>query len=249
MGKEIIVHNLPKSPVSESIRLLRTNLEFLCENKKNQVFLFTSAAPGDGKSWVTANLAIAYAQSGKSVLIVDADLRKGRQHKIFSRYNGNGFSNYLSTLTDSIVDNAKMHADLLMNSMVKTEVENLYLIPSGAVPPNPTELLSSKYLDIFLKIVKANFDIIIFDMPPVSIVADSLVLCKKVDYTVLVASADETKKNMLINAQKAITQVDGKIAGVVFNKMPVSKRKEYVKYYSHYSDESFDDSKSKKRRK
>ena len=246
MGKEIIVHNLPKSPVSESIRLLRTNLEFLCENKQNQIFLFTSAAPGDGKSWVTANLAIAYAQSGKNVLITDADLRKGRQHKIFSRYNGNGFSNYLITLTDSIVDNGPMHADLLMRSMVKTEVNNLYLIPSGVVPPNPTELLSSKYIDIFLKIAKANFDIIIFDMPPVSIVADSLVLCKKVDYTILVASAD---KNMLINAQKSIAKVDGKIAGVVFNKMPTSRRKEYVKYYSHYSDENFDEGNYKKRRK
>mgnify|MGYP001041029482 CR=1 FL=1 len=238
MGREIIVHDSPKAPVSESIRLLRTNLEFMCGNKKNQILLFTSAAPGDGKSWVTANLAIAYAQSGKNVLLVDADLRKGRQHKIFSKFNRSGFSDYIKSMSDEIVADNDVHEEILMKSMLNTEVGNLFLITSGTVPPNPTELLNSKYIDSFLDLVKDNFDVIIFDMPPVSIVADSLVLCKKVDYVVLVAAAEETKKDVLINAQKSIKQVNGKIAGIVFNKMPIAKRKDYVKYYSHYADDS-----------
>lgn len=246
MGREIIVHDSPKAPISESVRLLRTNLEFMCGNKKNQILLFTSAAPGDGKSWVTANLAIAYAQSGKNVLLIDADLRKGRQHKIFSKFNRSGFSDYIISMTDEIASDKDVHEEILMKSMQNTEVGNLFLITAGTVPPNPIELLNSKYIDSFLDLVKDNFDVIIFDMPPVSIVADALVLCKKVDYVVLVAAAEETKKDVLINAQKSIKQVEGKIAGIVFNKMPMSKRKDYVKYYSHYSDNTLPEVSSKK---
>lgn len=235
MRKEIIVHESPKAPISEAVRLLRTNLTFLGGRKKNQTLLLTSAAPGDGKSWVTANLAIAYAQANKKVLLVDADLRKGRQHKIFEKYNTVGFSDYLQSACD-IEDDLELQAEILMKSINVTKVPNLFLITSGTVPPNPAELLDTQSFDNFLTIVKQNFDVIIFDMPPVSIVADSLVICKKVDFCVLVSAVNQTKKNMLVDAKNAIVNVGGKIAGVVVNKMPMSKRKDYVKYYSHYSD-------------
>lgn len=235
MRKETIVHESPKAPISEAVRLLRTNLTFLAGRKKNQTLLVTSAAPGDGKSWVTANLAIAYAQANKKVLLVDSDLRKGRQHKIFEKYNTVGFSDYLQSACD-IEDDLELQAEILMKSINATKVPNLFLITSGTVPPNPSELLDTQSFDNFLTIVKQNFDVIIFDMPPVSIVADSLVICKKVDYTVLVCAVNQTKKNMLLEAKNTIANVGGKLAGVVVNKMPVSKRKDYVKYYSHYSD-------------
>lgn len=235
MKKEIIVHESPKSPISESVRLLRTNLNFLSGRKKNQTILVTSAAPGDGKSWVTANLAIAYAQANKKVLLVDSDLRKGRQHKIFEKYNSIGFSDYLQSVAD-IEDDLELQAEILMKSINTTKVPNLFLITSGTVPPNPAELLGTQSFDNFLSIVKENFDVVLFDMPPVSIVADSLVICKKVDQVVLICAVGQTNKNMLLDAKKSIQKVGGKVAGVVVNKMPVSKRKEYVKYYSHYSD-------------
>lgn len=235
MRKEIIVHESPKAPISESVRLLRTNLTFLAGRKKNQTILITSAAPGDGKSWVTANLAIAYAQSNKKVLLVDADLRKGRQHKIFEKYNSIGFSDYLQSVED-IEDDLELQAEVLMKSINVTKVPNLFLITSGTVPPNPSELLLTSNFDNFLTIVKQNFDVIIFDVPPVSIVADSLVICKKVDHVVLVSAVGQTKKNMLLDAKNSIQKVGGKLAGVVVNKMPMSKRKDYVKYYAHYSD-------------
>ncbi|MDD3304280.1 MAG: CpsD/CapB family tyrosine-protein kinase [Clostridia bacterium] len=236
MSKELIVHESPKDPVSESIRLLRTNLTFMCGKKKNQVLLVTSVAPGDGKSWVSANLAVAYAQTGKKVLLVDSDLRKGRLHRIFSRFNTRGFSDFLqSTIGEE--ENLEYQADALMKSITTTEIKNLFLVPCGKVPPNPSELLGCEGMDNFLQIVKQNFDIIIFDTPPVSIVADSLIICKKVDYTILVTASESTKKDMLLEAQKNIQQVGGKIAGVVLNKMPIEKRKDYTKYYSHYAEE------------
>ena len=118
-------------------------------------------------------------------------------------------------------------------------------MPSGTVPPNPAELLETSKIDDLIEIAKTQFDVIIFDMPPVSIVADSLLLCKKVDYTVLVAAAEKTKKDMILNAKNSIEQVGGKIAGVVLNRMPMIKRKGYSKYYSHY--DSTYEKKSKKR--
>lgn len=235
MKKDLIVHQSPKHPVSESVRLLRTNLSFLCRNKKNKVILMTSTAPGEGKSWTAANLAIAFAQSNQKVLLVDADLRKGRQHKIFGRLNSVGFSEYLQNV-DLAEGDIEKEAEILMKSIEVTEVPNLFLIPSGPVPFNPSELLETSNIDDFLAIVKNSFDVVIFDAPPVSIVTDALLLCKKVDYVAIVAAVGETKKDMLANTKKSIENVGGKIAGVVLNKMPADKRKEYTKYYSKYSD-------------
>lgn len=241
MEKDLIVHESPKSPVSESFRMLRTNISYLCDKKPNKVMLITSTMPGEGKSWVASNLGIAFSQTGQKTIVIDADLRKGRLHHVFHRFNKLGLSDYLKEIDYGISENGndeslneEIQNEILMKSITTTGIPNLYLMTSGAVPPNPSELLSSDNADKLIHILKQNFDVIIFDMPPVSIVADSLVLCKKVDYVVMVTAVGETKKDMLQNSKKAIENVGGKIAGIVLNKMPGDKRKEYNKYYAKY---------------
>ena len=135
-NKELLVSSNPKSAFSESIKTIRTNLQFLLVNEDSKVILLTSPEPGDGKSFVSANLATAFTQENKKVLLIDGDLRKGRQHRLFKIENdkSKGYSNLILSSKD---DNT------IANFIVKTEIKNLDLLPSGAYPPNPSELLSS----------------------------------------------------------------------------------------------------------
>ncbi len=244
-NREIIVNNFPKSPISESFRLLRTNLLYLFNGEKGKVIDMTSSEPGDGKSWVTANLAIAFAQTGMKVLIIDADLRKGRQHEIFGRINRSGLSNFLRTIKGNFSDEQvrEQYKKEFMRSVLNVGIENLYLLPCGPVPFNPTELLGNDNLDILLQIAREYFDLVIFDTPPVSILADSLVICKKVDYVLLVATANKTKKDVLLNSKKAVEGVGGKIAGVILNQVPPEKNKTLYSSYEKY--ESKEDNEEK----
>ena len=242
-NREIIVHDQPKSPVSESFRLFRTNLLYLFNDEKGKVLNITSVAQGDGKSFVTANLGIAFAQFGLKVLIVDADLRKGRQHKIFNKLNKTGLSDYLRGLTSKKKADQNREKDEFMNLVLKTEIDNLFLMPSGPVPYNPSELLGNASLDTFLKVARENFDVILFDTPPVSILADSLVICKKVDYVLLVSAAQKTKKDMLVNVKRSIESVGGKIAGVVLNQISMDKNQELYQSYEKYTDVHYTNSK------
>lgn len=234
---ELIVNDLPKDLVSEKIRTLRTNLQFSQVDGNLQTIVVTSASPGEGKSWMSANLAIAFAQAGSKTLIVDADLRKGRQNKVFKLKNTFGLSNLL-------VDNRRIESRndndtrSMSNPFNETKIENLYVITSGTIPPNPTELLESRKMFNFIEELKQQFDVIIFDCPPVNIVADSLILSRLTDTTVLVASYKHTQLKHLQDAKKAIQKVGGKIAGVVLNKMDVKSNKyDYSAYYSYYSKE------------
>ncbi len=231
---ELVVQDNPKSPVAEKIRTLRTNIQFSAVDKKIKTILITSAAPGEGKSWTAANLAVAFAQSGSRVLLVDADLRKGRQHKIFRVKNGYGFSNFLFDYSDDKKVNDK---DIeKKNPFTETSVHNLILMTSGSVPPNPSELLQSNRMSDFVADVKENFDIVIFDGAPINVVADSVILSRIVDTTVLVTAYKSTNIKHLNDAKKAIEKVGGKIAGVVLNKMEVDRgSKEYSTYYSYYN--------------
>src|SRR5574344_15248 len=235
MKRDLIVNESPKHPISEAIRLVRTNLTFLCRNKKSKVFIVTSSAPGEGKSWTAANLAVAFAQANQKVLLIDADLRKGIQHKIFKKINSIGFSDYLENC-GMAAGNLDIETEIFKKYLIPTNIKNLLIIPSGTVPFNPSELLSTSDIDNFLEIAKSVFDVIIFDTRPATIVTDALVICKKADYVVIVAAVGETKKDLLLTTKKSIENVGGKIAGVVLNKMPGDKRREYTKYYSKYSD-------------
>lgn len=233
MNNEIIVQHSPKAPISEAVRLLRTNLSFITSALKNKLFLVTSSIPGEGKSWITSNLAVAFAQSNKKVLIIDTDLRKGKQHKNFGVENEIGFSNFLIEIYDKkIIDDKDLES--FKSKVVKTNIDNVYLLPAGPTPQNPSELLQVSNVKYVLSKIKLDYDVVLLDTPPVSIVTDSLILCNKVDNVVLVAAAEQTKLSLLVNAKKSIENVNGKIAGVVLNKMPLERRKEYTKYYSHY---------------
>ena len=152
---EIIVNDFPRSPVAESFRLFRTNLLYLFENDESKSLCITSSNAGEGKSWVSANLAISCAQYGKKVLIIDADLRKGRQHRIFKKSNRTGLSDLLKNLRGNITaeDIDKIQEELTLK-IQDTDVPNVYLLTSGPVPFNPSELLGTANIDLLLELLK-----------------------------------------------------------------------------------------------
>lgn len=232
---EIVVNDFPRSPVSEAFRLFRTNLIYLFENSESKTICLTSSDAGEGKSWISANLAISCAQYGKKVLIVDADLRKGRQHRIFKKSNRTGLSDLLKDLRGNLKeDDVQKIEEELTLKIQDTEVQNVYLLPSGPVPFNPSELLGTANVDFLLELLKKEFDLIIIDTPPASIITDALLFATKVDYMFLVASSRKTKKETLLNTKKAIEAVGGKIPGIILNQISTDRRKEYAKSYQKY---------------
>ena len=232
---EIIVNDFPRSPISESFRLFRTNLFYLFENDESKVICLTSSNSGEGKSWVCSNLAISCAQYGKKVLIIDADLRKGRQHRIFRKSNRAGLSDLLKELRGEVKeeDIPKIEDELTVK-IQDTEVNNVYLLTSGPVPFNPSELLGTANIDFLLNLLKKEFDLIIIDTPPASIIADALLFAKKVDHMFLVACSRKTKKELLLNTKKSIEAIGGKISGIILNQVSTERRKEYSKSYQKY---------------
>lgn len=227
MKKELITHLDPKSPVAEVFRALRTNLQFMNRFGKTQTILLTSTVQAEGKSWVSANLATAFAQTGKKVVIVDADMRKPRQHKIFSVKMCPGLSNYLSEINELGRREKFEYTDCIQ----KTEVENLYLLPSGNIPPNPSELLLTEKIEELMKELSNEFEVVIFDGAPCLLVTDSTIISRLVDSTVLVVSQKYTKTDDLKEAKKRIKSVGGKLVGVVLNRVEVSNKKYADKYY------------------
>lgn len=231
MKNEIITFNDPKSPIAEVFKTLRTNMQFMSNKAETLTLLITSTVPGEGKSWVTSNLAVAFAQTGKKVVIIDSDMRKGRLHNIFEIPIYPGLSNYLAETEEN---------NEIEKFIYETEVENLSVIPAGNVPPNPSELLSSEKMVKGLEELKEKFDIILFDSTPCMLVTDAVIISRIVDYTIIVSSHKTTKIEDLKTVQKNIENVGGKIAGVVINKIPTSlkKYKSRYYYYGHREDEN-----------
>lgn len=221
MKNELVIHDRPKSNVSEDIRTIRTNLQFTASQENSKVILITSSVPGEGKSFISSNLAAAFAQMGESTLLIDSDLRLGRTHKIFNISNNEGLSNLLTG--KNIVK--------LANYIVETNIPNLYVIPRGTVPPNPSELLNSENTKKLIQLVREKFDHVIFDGVPVNGLPDSLILATLVDRVVVVSAAGYTKIDELNDTKKALEKVDANIAGVVMNKAPQTKRGKYSNYY------------------
>lgn len=242
MRNELITFTDPKSPVSEMFRTLRTNLQFMGNSKKIQTILITSTLPGEGKSWTSANLAVTFAQAGKQVVLVDADLRKGRQFSVFNVVARPGLSNYLS----GVVNQGEVYnVDDIRSFIKETDIENLYVIPAGDVPPNPSELLVNSRMNQMLLDLKSQYDIIIFDAPPALLVADATILARIVDTTMIVVAHQETKMDNLNKVQKSIKNVGGNVAGVVINKMPMSVKRYQDSYYGDYYGNSQDVVKNK----
>ena len=245
MKKEVIAHRDPKSPVSEVFRTLRTNIQFMNTNNKLKTLLVTSTLPNEGKSWITANLAVTFAQAGKRVVIVDADMRKGRQYAIFEVSPRPGLSNYLSGID---VNNGNEISDDLANYIQDTQIPNLYIIPAGNIPPNPSELLISTKMVSLLDRLKELCDLIIIDGTPSELVTDSIILSRIVDSTVIVTAHKQTKKDDLQKIVTNIQNVGGKIAGIVLNKVPVSAKKYEQSYYYGSTSTSYMNSKRKNTR-
>ena len=221
MKDELVIQNRPKSNISEDIRTIRTNLQFTSSDEESKILLVTSSIPGEGKSFISSNLATAFAQTGESTLIIDCDLRLGRIHKIFGVSNEKGFSNLL--VGQNVVDCAEY--------IKKTSIPDLYVIPRGAVPPNPSELLNSSNTRKVVKFLRENFEHIIFDGPPVNGLPDSLVMAGIVDRVALVTTIGYTKIDELNEAKKALEKIDANIAGVIVNKTQPTKRGKYSNYY------------------
>lgn len=226
MKKELITFRNPKSPISETFRTLRTNIQFMNVNKRMKTLLITSTLPGEGKSWVASNLAITFAQAGKQVILIDADMRKGRQYSIFGVAPRPGLANYLA-------ENDK-NAELsdMEKYVQRTEIEGLYVISAGNVPPNPSELLITPQMQSLLEKLSSQCDIVIVDAPPCELVTDAAILSRIVDSTIVVTAHKFTKKANLQKTIKSIKNVGGRIAGVVLNKVPIdAKRYEKAYYY------------------
>lgn len=234
MRNELITLTDPKSPTSEMFRTLRTNLQFMSNSKKLQTILITSTLPGEGKSWTSANLAVTFAQAGKKVLIIDSDMRKGRQFSVFNVTARPGLSNYLSGVVN---ENEVENPDAITSYIRETNIENLCVVPAGDVPPNPSELLINSRMNQLLIDLKQIFDFIIFDAPPALLVTDATILARMVDTTMIVVAHQETKMENLAKAQKAIKNVGGNLAGVVINKMPMTVKKyQEMGYYGNEED-------------
>ena len=221
MKEELVIHNKPKSNISEDIRTIRTNLMFTSSDEESQVMLVTSSIPGEGKSFISSNLATAFAQTDETTLLIDCDLRLGRIHKIFGVSNDKGFSNLLAS--QSVVNCADF--------IKKTPIPNLYVIPRGTVPPNPSELLNSTNTKRIINFLRENFSRIIFDGVPINGLPDSLIMASLVDRVVLVTAVGYTKIDELMEAKKALEKIDANIAGVVVNRVNHTKRGKYSNYY------------------
>ena len=224
MKKELIVHEDPKSHVSELFRTLRTNIQFMNLNKKLTTLLVTSTLPGEGKTWVSSNLAITFAQAGKKVILIDADMRKCGLYSIFKVAPYPGLSNYLS-------ESNQKDVCYFSKYLRETEVPNLHLMPAGNVPPNPSELLTSPQMITLLDDLKEEYDLVIIDGTPSKLVTDAVILSRIVDSTIIVTGHNIAKKDDLSKIVKDIKSVGGKLAGILYNQKPTSGKNSNETYY------------------
>jgi len=222
----------PKSHIAEAYRVLRTNLQFASVTRPLRSILVTSANPSEGKSTTVANLGVVLAQAGKRVILVDGDLRRPSLHKIFEVPNTAGLTNLL--LQDE---------PCLDGHMADTRIENLKVIPSGPLPPNPSELLGSQRMKHLVEVLKEEADIVLFDSPPILPVADAAVLSTVTDGVMLVVEAGSTRRDVLAQARAALAQAGAYLVGAALNKLRPSRGSGYY-YYYYYTPEG-----ERKRRK
>ena len=219
----LITHHKPSDPISEAYRSLRTAIQYSRIDKPIKVLLVVSALPKEGKSTTTANVGITMAKAGLKTLIVDGDLRRPVLHRLFNTDRKPGLMEYLKGEID------------LNTAVRKTFVENLFLLPTGSLPPNPAEVLGSNTMKATLEILKASFDFVVFDSPPVVAVTDGVVLSKLTDGVVFVTLANRTELDVLEKAYSTLKQVKADILGFVLNEFDVTKAYgAYYRYYRYY---------------
>jgi capsular exopolysaccharide synthesis family protein len=210
----------PKSPITEQYRTVRTNLQFAAIDEELRSMIITSSGPGEGKSITTANLSVVYAQQGKKVLLVDADLRKPTVHYTFRLDNLRGLSNIL------------VGEHTLEEAASETDVDNLDVLSCGPIPPNPSELLASKKMKQLLNDALLIYDLVIFDTPPVLAVADAQIMANIVDGSLLVIRSKQTEYEEAMRAKEALEPAKAKLLGTVLN----DREKKEANYYYYYGN-------------
>lgn len=208
----------PKSPISEQYRTIRTNIQFSSVDHEIRSIMITSTGPGEGKSTTAANLAVVFAQQGKQVLLIDADLRKPTVHYTFRLQNIHG-------LTSVLLRNAT-----LQEAVSISEIDHLDVLTSGPIPPNPAELLSSRSMVELLKEAYDQYDIVIIDSPPLLAVADAQILANQVDASIMVVASGKTEREAALKGKESLLSAKSKLLGVVLNGKP-QKDSHYYYYY------------------
>ncbi len=214
---DLITHLDPLSHVSETIKIIRTNVEFSSIDKPLKSIAVTSTNQSEGKSVIIANLAITYAQAGRRVLLVDADLRRPMLHRLFGMSNRRGMTNVL--LSDQGYE----------AFVQETLTDNLFVLTTGPVPPNPAEMLMSTSFATLMETLKQSFDMVFVDAPPIAVVTDAALISTKVDGMIYVVRSGEVERKQLQHATQLLKQVKANVIGYVLNGVP-----EDSQYYYYY---------------
>jgi non-specific protein-tyrosine kinase len=210
----------PRSGVAEAYRTLRTNVEFASVDAPIRALLVTSSIPGEGKTVTAANLAVVFAQAGRRVILVDADLRKPGVHRVFDLPNAHGLT--------SLLRSDEVSLDAIAQT---TEQENLRIVTTGPLPPNPAELMSSQRMRTVLDRLKTGGDLVIFDSPPLQAVTDSAILSSLVDGTLFVIDAGHSRRRAVRPARESLARAGANVLGAVLNRIPKGAQSEYTAYY------------------
>ena len=221
-GLNLVTQNDPKNPASEAYRVIRTGIQFAQAGKELQTIALTSCTPNEGKSTTIANLAVVLTQAGKSVLLIDCDMRNPTVHKNFNLSNKVGLSSCISMGT------------ALSDAVQKTSIEGLYALTGGVIPPNPSELLGSEQMKNVLQRAKEQYDYVLIDTPPVMPVTDALIVSRFVDGMILVIASAEIKVEMARDVKNQLVNAGANILGVVLNKVR-SEHHGYGYYYYYGS--------------
>lgn len=232
-GLNLIAHNDLKNPATEAYRVIRTSIQFAQAGKELKTLAVTSCMPNEGKSITVANLAVVLTQAGKSVLLLDCDMRNPTVHKNFGLSNKLGLSSCISMGTP------------LSAAVQATKVDNLYALTSGVIPPNPSELLGSEQMKNVLQRAKEQYDYVLIDTPPVMPVTDALIVGRFVDGMILVIASAEVKVEMARDVKNQLVNAGANILGVVLNKVRSEHHGYGYGYYYYYGNDGEKHKKSK----
>lgn len=232
-GLNLVTQNDPKNPAAEAYRVIRTGIQFAQAGKELQTIALTSCTPNEGKSTTIANLAVVLTQAGKSVLLIDCDMRNPTVHKNFNLSNKVGLSSCISMGT------------ALSDAVQKTSIEGLYALTGGVIPPNPSELLDSEQMKNVLQRAKEQYDYVLIDTPPVMPVTDALIVSRFVDGMILVIASAEVKVEMARDVKNQLVNAGANILGVVLNKVRSEHHGYGYGYYYYYGNDGEKHKKSK----
>ena len=224
-GLNLVTQNDPKNPAAEAYRVIRTSIQFAQAGKELKTIAITSCTPNEGKSMTVANLAVVLTQAGKSVLLMDCDMRNPTVHKNFNLSNKVGLSSCISMGTP------------LSEAVQETKIENLYALTGGVIPPNPSELLGSERMQNILQRAKEEYDYVLIDTPPVLPVTDALIVSRFVDGVILTIASGEVKVEMARDVKNQLVNSGANILGVVLNKVRSEHHGYGYGYYYYYGHE------------